>query len=250
MIKNGNIAGLNGLNSSAYFRIMKKLGDLLVTNKNDVVDLLNESGVYASYGEDENSLVTKFVNNLPRNPKLMLNTSVFLESFNEASNFNGEIGDNIKKNYYTMRVYLGQEDMSNGDGEVGKKIGSFLSKATEGGGDSGGSGPVGSSTLQGAASGGVVGTIAGAVGDVAKLGTKISEGKQKKLYGAQDLAQKREESRNALLLASMQNRMSQEQGDKKKQEQEGKTKKTVIIIASVLGVLMLGLITYAIIKKK
>ena len=250
MIDNGNMAGRINSTRSAYFRIMKKLGDLLASNKKELVDLLNESGVYANYSEEESSLADKLVRNLPKNPKLMLNTSVFLESFNQTSNFTGELGDNIKKNYYTMRVYLGQEDFSNAPGDLGNKIGDFVSKATQGGGDGSSGGPVGSSTAQGAASGGVVGTIAGAVGDIAKLGTKISEGKQKKLYGAQDLAQKREESRNALLMASMQNKMAKQQDDKKKNEQKSKTKKTIIIISSVVGVLFAGLIVYALIKKK
>ena len=250
MIDNEDIAGRNKSFRSAYFRIMERLGDLLVSNKNDVVDLLNESGIYSNYAEDENSLANKFVINLPKNPKLMLNTSVFLESFNQTSSFIGEVGDKIKNNYYTMRVFLGEENFSNNDG-AGGKIGGFISQFTQGGTGGGSStGPIGASTAQGAASGGVVGTIAGAVGDVAKLGTKISEGRQKKKYGAQDLAQKREESRNALIMASMQNKIAKQEADRKKQEQQQKTKKTVIIISAVVGVLMLGLITYAIIKKK
>jgi hypothetical protein len=244
MIKNEDTAGRTG-SRSAYFRLIQRLGNLLTSNKKEVVDLLNESGIYASYGEDENSLITKFVNNLSNSPKLVLNTSIFLESFNEGSNFDG---DNIKKNYYTMRVFLdGNETYSNQDG----KGAAILEKIKGAVGEQAQSGNVpGASTAQGAASGGVVGAVAGAVSDLSKLGTTALQGSQKKKYGAQDLAQKREETRNALLMTAMQNKALKQESDKKKEEQAQKTKRTVIIISSIVGALMIGLITYAIIKRK
>jgi hypothetical protein len=245
MIKNEDTAGRTG-SRSAYFRLIQRLGNLLTSNKKEVVDLLNESGIYASYGEDENSLITKFVNNLSNSPKLVLNTSIFLESFNEGSNFDG---DNIKKNYYTMRVFLdGNETYSNQDGKGAAILEKFKSTFGEQGNI--GSNVPGASTAQGAASGGVAGAVAGAVSDLSKLGTTALQGSQKKKYGAQDLAQKREETRNALIMTAMQNKALKQESDRKKDEQAQKTKRTVIIISSIVGVLMIGLITYAIIKRK
>ena len=223
-------------NNYTYFELLKEIGKFIVTNKEEVVDLLNEFDIQASYDDSINTLINKYANNLSVNPKLMLGTSFYIESKNAKVNFDGESNVNdylVKKGYYTMRDYYLGADASVLQGIIPQAGGAATSIGA------------------GAASGGVVGTVAAALGEGFKFGSTISAGNQKKKYGAMDLATKREESKNALLMAAMQQKAIQAENQKKKEEDNKKSKKIAfIVIGAVAGAIVLGLIAYVIIKKR
>ena len=215
---------------SAYRIMMNELGKTFVTDRKSFVDLLNESGVEASINDAPDILVQKYVDNICQNKKLMLGSSLLLQMKNKTVGFDGEerIDDEgVKLGYFVMRDYLGF------DGTV---VYSYLDDIP------------GISTAAGAASGGPVGAIAGAVSDLAKLGTKGLEGSQRKKYGAQDIYLKQQETKTAIIQAAMQQKAMQQAAEKKKQEAEAKTNKTILLVTG--GVVLLGVVALVIYKLK
>lgn len=215
---------------SANNALMRELGNILVRKKQDFVDLLNESGISASINDSDLYLVNLFVNNIASNRKLMLGASLLTQMHNKQMGFDGEqeISDEgVKNGYNVMRSYFVGEEYSNETG------------------------PIGASTLGGAASGGVVGTIAGAIGDIAKATSKVSEGQQKKKYGGQEIASKREEAKQEMIKSILAQKQLKLDVAKKAEEDKAKTKRLAFIIGgSILGVAVIGLIIYSIKKKK
>jgi hypothetical protein len=96
--------------------------------------------------------------------------------------------------------------------------------------------------------------VAGLVGGIIQGGLnvtdKVLEGKNKKKYGALDLATKQANSRQALISGIIAQKQAQALAEQKKAELEAKKKKTTTIaVASVVGVLLIiGTIIY--IKKQ
>lgn len=96
--------------------------------------------------------------------------------------------------------------------------------------------------------------VAGLVGGIVQGGLsvtdKVLEGKNKKKYGALDLATKQADSRQALISGIIAQKQAQALAEQKKAELEAKKKKTTTIaVASVVGVLLIiGTIIY--IKKQ
>ena len=192
---------------SAYRAMMKSLGNCLVKNKNEFVILLNESGITSSENDSVAVLIDKYVDNICHNQKLMLGTSLLLEMKNKTSNADGVDDETIKQGYFVMRDYLSFNDDD------------FSYMAAD-----------------------PVTAIAQGVGELSKLGTKALEGSQKKKYGALDMAQKRQESKDALIQSVIQQKQAQLEIDRKKDEQNQKTKRTVIIVSAVVvGLAAVGL---------
>lgn len=86
--------------------IMREIGRLLVNKKDDVVHLLNESGIYADEHMGDAHLIELFVNNIPNNKRLALGTSVLINMNNQKSGFDGKqkVSDgSVKSCYYVIR---------------------------------------------------------------------------------------------------------------------------------------------------
>jgi hypothetical protein len=196
---------------SSYRGMMKSLGECLAKNKSEFVVLLNESGVSAKDSDSYENLIDKYVNNICHNQKLMLGTSLLLDMKCKTSNADGVDDDNVKDGYYVMRDYLSFE---------GEDYSNYVEAIAQG------------------------------VGELSKLGTKALEGSQKKKYGAIDMAQKRQESKDALIQAVIQQKQQQLEVQKIQEAQQQKTKRTVIIVSSiVVGLGVLALVGLAIYKK-
>jgi hypothetical protein len=99
--------------------------------------------------------------------------------------------------------------------------------------------------------GGVVGAIAGAVGSGADLGKTIAEGRQKKKFFGQDMAQKQAETRQAIISGLFAKKQAESIERQKKVQEEQKSKRTRnIIIGSVIGAtLIIGVILFFKMKK-
>lgn len=199
---------------SSYRAMMRSLGKCLGKNENEFVILLNESGIVCSENDSITNLVDKYADNICHNQKLMLGTSLLLEMKSETSSAEGFEDGNVKNGYFLIRDYLSYDgDYSSAEG--------------------------------------VVGAIAGAVSEGAKLGTKAMEGAQKRKYGALDLATKKQETKAALIQAVVQQKQAKLEADKKIQEQQQKTKRTIVIVSSiVVGLAAIGLTIYAVMRKK
>lgn len=198
--------------------LMSELGDILITNKKDFVDMLNESGINASLNDSDSKLINLFILNIGTNKKLSLGASLLVHVKNQELNFDGEkqISDEgVKCAYGVINHYFSGDDDE-------------YSYAVE-----------------------PVGAIAEGVGALANLGSTIAQGQQKKKYGALDLASKKQEAKSILAQKVLDIKQSQIEAAKKKEESKSKTTKTLLIVGGViLGLGIIGGIIYAIKKRK
>lgn len=208
-IEKGNI-------SEAHYVLMRELGNILVHEKQDFVDLLNESGVEAMIIDSNTELVDKFVENLPHNPNLMIGASLLAQMHNRKMGFDGSdtIDDRMVKNGYgVMQSYFIGEGYSNAVSDAG--------------------------------------LIAGAIGATAALGSSISQAQQKKKYGSQDIAQQKEASKQAILQGILAQQQQKADAMKKAQEDKAKTRRLVYIIGgSILAIAVIGVVAYTIKRKR
>ena len=202
----------NGDLKSANKKLMYELGRILVQNKNEFVDLLNESEISATADMNDIRLIDLYVDNISKNKKLMLGTSILINVHNQKFSADGDDyldDENIKDTFRSLNSYY-SDDYSNS-----------------------------------------VGAVAGAVGEVAKLGGKISEGQQKKKYGALDLATKKEDTKQALVQSVLAGQQAVMEATRKRQEQKAKTTRTLLVIGGAIALLgVLGLVIYKIKKGK
>lgn len=201
---------------SAYHVMIAELGKVLASDKKSFVDLLNESGVQASISDSPRVLANKYVDNVCQNKKLMLGTSLLVQMKNQTSSADGETklsNEGVKTGYFVMRDYLS----FSGD--------QYSNLAAD-----------------------PVTAIAQGVGELAKLSSTAVEGGQKlryaKKYGALDkvseLANKREETRLALIQSQMKQKEVEAEAEKKKDEQRQKTNRTILIVTAVVAVLAIA----------
>ena len=98
--------------------------------------------------------------------------------------------------------------------------------------------------------GGVVGSIADAVGAGAQLGGKIADNAHAKKYGAQDSLQKSKDAKAQLMQSVMNQRQADIDAKAKASESKGKTLRYALIGGSVvIGLAILGYVMYKRSKK-
>jgi len=193
-------------------KLMNKLGTIVANDKSSFSDLLDSADIPVYPTDTTANLVERYIDELPENDNLKVLTAYFVE---DETNFSGQIeNENVYDNYNILYNYF-DYDLSNED--------QFYN---------------------------VGGAIAGSIGAVANLGNTALQGRQKKKFGALDTVMKKEESKQELIKAILQQK--QLETEKQKQEQENKSKQTKywIIGGSVIGGLaIIGLIVYLVKKK-
>lgn len=179
----------------AHRVMMVELGRIILLNRQDVIDLLNESGLPASADMSNAQIIDIYSSNIHKNPQLMLGTSILLNTYNSKnSGFDGNKDLNVKNGYAVLREYF-----SAADGALGTVAGAVSS--------------LGSSAAQ---------IVSGA-----------QQNKAKKLYGATDLASQKEATKQALIQSVMAGQQAASDAAMKEQEQKKKTT-TYLIIGGVL----------------
>jgi hypothetical protein len=194
--------------------LLSEVGNIIVTNRGDFEDLLTESGVLGDFSAmSDAQLVDAYVENINKNKDLQLGTSMLVNFHNKQSSMDGESEMDdacVKAGYHTLKVYFGSpsENYYN-------------------------------------AAGVVVGAVAQGVGEVSKLGGKLSDAKQKKKFGAIDMAAKKQDAKAIMTQQILAQRQAQIEAQKSKQEATAKTTRTVLIIGgSVVGLAIIGFIIY------
>ncbi len=197
--------------------LMGELGNIIVTDRGDFEDLLTESGVQGDLNTmSDAQLVNLYIDNISSNKELQLGTSMLINHHNKQSSMDGDkqMDDAcVKAGFHTLSIYFSEPS------ENYSQAGGLL-----------------------------VGPIAQAVSESAKLGSKIAEGKQKKKYGAIDLATKRQEAKDKITQQVLAQKQAQLEIQKAKQESRGKTTTTLLIVGG--GLLAVGIIAYLILKLK
>lgn len=215
--------------ASANTALMKELASILVRNRQDFLDLLNESGIPATADMGDITLVDLFVNNIGKNKNLILGSSMLINMHNKQMGFDGEdelSDEGVKAGYEVMCSYFA-DDYSYGEGIIG------------------------ASTLQGAAGGGYVGAIAGAIGDIAKTTGKLSDAKVKKRYGVTDAASKQQEAKAAMMQQLLAAKQAEQDNATKRAAQKSKNTRILLIVGgAVVLIAALGITWYMVSKRK
>jgi hypothetical protein len=198
--------------------LMGEMGNIIATNRADFEDLLRDSGVQGDLEKmTDSQLVDAYIENLPKNQELQLGTSILINFHNKQSNMDGDSQMDdacVKAGYHTLKVYFGSPSEN------------FYNAA------------------------GVVSAVAQGVGEIAKFGGKLSDAKQKKMFGALDMAAKQQEAKAVITQQLLAQRQAQIEAEKSKQEVSSKTKRTILIVGgSVVGLAIIGFILYKIKKK-
>jgi len=196
---------------TATLSLMKEIGNIFVKNKEDFVSLLNESGIPATMEMTDSNLIDLFIENIGRSRKLVLGTSMLVNMHNKQMGFDGdeELSDiGVKGGYSAICSYF--EDYSNAVDPVT--------------------------------------AIAQGVGELAKVGGKISDAQQKKKYGMMDLAAKQKEAKAAMIQQILANKQVQIDAATKQKETKAKTTRLILIVGG--AVLVVALIVGVVILNK
>lgn len=204
--------------SGSSAAVMKSMGELLITKRQDFIDLLSDSGMQGDFANlSDTELVDAYVESLPDNKMLKLGSSVLVNINTQQGNQAGFDGQKslsdagVKSMYHTLCVYF----------------------------------PSPSENYSNAA-----GAIAGAVSEVSKLGSKIIDNKQKNKFSVADMANKKMDAKAAMTQHILEQRKTQMAAAEAKQVQRAKTTRTVLIASTVVvGLGVIGLIVYKVIKK-
>ena len=200
--------------------LMRELGNILVSRKSDFVHLLNESNIPANENMGESELIDLFINNIDKNRKLALGTSLLININNKQESFDGEdevSDEGVKAAYVVMRDYYSAD----GESEDFANLGGW----------------------------------ADAISGVAKVGGditgKVMEGRNKKQFGGLDMANKKIDAKNAITQQVLAQKQTQLDTAKSKQESKSKTMKMLLIVGgSVVALGIIAGVIYAIKKKK
>jgi hypothetical protein len=213
-IEKGNI-------SEAHYTLMRELGNILVREKQDFVDLLNESGVEAMIIDSNTELVDKFVENLPHNRNLMIGASLLAQMHNRKMGFDGSdtIDDRMVKNGYgVMQSYFS---------------GNYQDET------------------QSNAVGAIVAGALGAASAGAGLTKTALERKREKEGVGRNLATQKEASKQAIVQGILAQQQQKADAMKQEQQDKAKTRKLLYIIGgSILAIAVIGVVAYTIKKGK
>lgn len=204
---------------NATLSLMRSLGGILVTDKQEFVNLLNESEIPATMDMGEISLIDLYVENVGNNPKLALGSSLLLNMKNRMVSFDGELEDlndeNVKRAYKAICDYF--RNTSNTD--------EFSNS---------------------------VGLLAGAVTAGAGLADTIIKGRQRKKYGLTDELLKQKQAKQEMINKAIELRKAEQDAKIKQEEERSKRNKRIIIATSIIGGLAIigGIIFFIKSKKK
>lgn len=193
--------------------LMSELGNIIATNRGDFEDLLSEAGVEGELnGMTDSQLVSAYINEISSNKDLQLGTSLLINHHNKESNMDGDSLMNdacVKAGYHTISIYFANPSENYAN---------------------------------------AVGLIAGAVGEVAKFGGKLSDASQKKKYGAIDMATKKQEAKDKITQQLLAQKQALLEVEKTKKESNAKTMRTLLIVGG--GIVAVSVIGFLIFKLK
>lgn len=207
--------------NTAYRTLMQELGSVLVKQKQDFVDLLNESGFEAEIVDPDIDLINTFADNVSKSPSLMIGASMLIASQNKQSSFEGEDeyldDDLVKAGYNVMQSY-------------------FLGDYTE----------ESSNAVGAIIAGGLAATSAGV-----NLARTQAEKKRERESVGRKTAEQREATKQQLIQGVLQAKQQQADAAKKQQEEKGKTRRTLLIAGgAIAAILVVGVVIYSLKKGK
>jgi hypothetical protein len=202
--------------NSAHRALMQELGRILVRDKQDFVDLLNESGYEAELIDSDIDLVDTFVDNVDRSPSLMLGASMLTAAHNRKMGFDGDDGyldDELVKSGYNVMINYYSEPKSNAVGAI----------------------------------------VAGSLGAVA-AGTNLArtqaEKKRERESMGRNIYEQKEASKQQIVSGILDAKKQQQDQLRASQQEDAKNKRLIYIIGgSILAIAVVGIAIYSIKKR-
>lgn len=204
---------------NATLSLMRSLGGILVTDKQEFVNLLNESEIPATMDMGEISLIDLYVENVGKNPKLALGSSLLLNMKNRMVSFDGELEDindeNVKRAYRSICDYFRVTNQNDEFSNAG-------------------------------------GLVAGALSAGAGLADTLIKGRQRKKFGMTDELLRQKQAKQEMINKAIELRKAEQDAKIKEQEEKSKRNKRIIIASSIIGGLAIigGIIYFLKTKKK
>ena len=183
--------------------IIKQIGGLIVSDRADVIDLLEGSDISLSDSDkiDDLRLVDLYVDNLPTSDPLKLGTA-YLIQLKSTSSFDGKVdNESVYATYDTIYDYWNNDDEEKSN------------------------------------------LVAGVISSVGNVANTVLQGRQKKKYGALDLAQQQAKTKATLIQSIIEEKKLAQELKNKEITAKQKTRKAIIIgSASLLGILIIATI--------
>lgn len=181
--------------------IFKQIGGIIVTDKSDFIDLLEESNIELSPSDkiDDLRLVDIYTEALPESEPLKYGTAYLIQLKNSSSSFDGKVDNEaVYATYDRLVDYWNPQDENESE---------------------------------------FAGAIINTAGNVAN---RVMEGQQKRKYGALDYATEQAKAKALLIQAMIEQKRKQQEEARLDKERLAKTQKTLIVGGSILlGVVIL-----------
>ena len=201
-------------NESATNVVLQELAVALMKDRENFIEVLRSAGLSVENDATDFELIKAFTDNASSNKKLLLGASYLVNHRNQKTNFDGEneVSDSgVKDSFKAMDEYFSV------DGEQHSNAVATL--------------------------------IAGALKGGVDLANKITEGKQRREFGMSDAYAKQREAKQQMVNTIIAKRQQEADEKAKAKERAHKTQKTMLIVeASVLGLVLIGGIIYAVKK--
>jgi hypothetical protein len=203
-------------NESVTNVIMQELAVALMKDRENFIEVLRGAGLSVEDDATDLQLINTFIDNAPSNKKLLLGASYLVNHRNQSVNFDGEseVSDvGVKLSFKAMDDYFG----ANGENYSYAGWSDAVKSIVD-----------------------VGGAVTG----------KVMAGQDAKKRGSSIALAKQQDARKEMI-KTITDKRKQEADDKAKaKERAHKTKKTLLIVgASVLGLLIIGAVIYAVKKK-
>lgn len=203
-IKNRDISTANKI-------IMSEVGDSIVNDKENFIEVLRSSNIHIEDGASDSDIVHSFIGELPTNDDLMINTSYYVNHKNSDLNFDGSKdidGLGVKACHKAMKMNF----------DAGGLATSLANNAGSGWG--------------------------GFANTLAQTGAGIYSDVKNKKNEFSNTLEKQKEAKKEIVNKILEQRQAQVNAKNKQMLEKQKTQRTMLIVGGVGIVLLLGFAIY------
>lgn len=194
--------------------IFTTLGECIVNHKEDFVEMLKESGVSCSMKDEPKELAEKYVENVDKNPALMIASAYMCAYYSTDISFDGEKSvDNNQVHGISKSLYDFFSIDDNFYEFAGGLLGGLVSKGKD-------------------------------------IAQDLYQQKQKQKTAGVDMLSQKSQAKQQMVNAILEQQRMKQEMELKKAEDQKKKRRTWIIVGSVAGALILGTAIFLIIKSK
>mgnify|MGYP000617857115 CR=1 FL=1 len=206
--------------------VLNELARLIIEDRDSFIYMLQNADVPVTQDSDDLELINQFLSSIHSNKKLRLGASMLISHHNKVECFDGETEhseDGLRATSKILYNYFDSDYYDHGNEEENEQTSSAA---------------------------GFGQAIAGAVGEVSKLGSSVIENQRAKKNGATDLFNKKQESKDQMVQAIMAQRQAQLNATKTKSEQSQKTIRTALIVGGSVVLIGIGIGVFYMLKNR